>query len=341
MLLPNPSDPNQKLKKIDMSVIDAIQAPFQTFRRYFKQMAPLFWGVSILPYYMGWSFASNKIYPTYVARILLLPDPAPVQSMYLEMFVFLIGMIAIGPLLGGATILYNDFFDRSKDTHSRRKKHLPLLEGMLKPRSIYHLSIILFGLAFLFALFVSFWFALFILICIILSIVYSSPPLRLKERAGLDLLTNAMASGIICTMAGWVIIRPILEFPVLWGIISFFGVGAIYVPTTIIDYEPDIKKGVTTIATYLGKRKAFYLGWSFVVLANCTIILMGLLHYIIPPKFLLFVWPISIAEILSYWYYLRKLNFEGGYYAILVFSLLVAFGTGLILFYNAGLLVIP
>lgn len=324
-----------------MSVIDAVLAPFQTFRHYFKQMAPLFWGVSILPYYMGWSLASNKIYPTFIAQIFSLPDPAPAQNINLEMFVFLVGLIAIGPLLGGATILFNDFFDRSKDTYSRRKKYLPFQKGMLKSKSIYHLSLVLFGLAFLFSLFVSLWFALFVLICIVLSILYSSPPLRLKERPGLDLLTNAIASGIICTMAGWVIIKPVIEFPILWGIISFFGVGVIYLPTTIIDYESDIKKGVTTIATHLGKRKAFYIGWSFVVLANSSIVLMGLLNYIIPTNFLLFTWPIMIAEILAYWYYLRKLNYEGGYYAILVFSLLVSFGTGLILFYNAGMLTIP
>jgi chlorophyll synthase len=324
-----------------MSVIDAILVPFQTFRRYFKQMAPLFWGVSILPYYMGWSLASNKIYPTYLARILLLPDPAPAHDMYLEMFVFIIGLISIGPLLGGATILFNDFFDRKKDIISRRKKHLPLTRGLLNPNSIFRSSIVLFILALLFSLFISFWFSLFVLICIILSIIYSAPPLRLKERPGLDILTNAIASGILCTMAGWVIAKPIQEFPILWGIISFFGVGAIYIPTTIIDFEPDGKKGVKTIATYLGKRKAFYIGWIFVIIANSTIILMGLLNYIIPPKFLLFVWPIMVAEILSYWYYLRKLDYDGGYYAILVFSLLVAFGTGLILFYNASLLTIP
>jgi chlorophyll synthase len=304
-------------------------------------MAPLFWGVSILPYYMGWSLSSNKIYPTYLARILSLPDPAPVQDMYLEMFVFLIGLMAIGPLLGGATILYNDFFDRRKDEISRRKKHLPLIKGLLNPNSIYRLSIALFIFAVLFALIVSLWFALFVIICIFLSIIYSAPPFRLKERPGLDLFTNAIASGILCTMAGWIINKPLLEFPILWGIISFFGVGAIYIPTTIIDFEPDVKKGVKTIATYLGKQKAFLMGWSFVVLANVAIVLMGLLDYIIPPKFLLFTCPIMIAEILSYWYYLRKLNYEGGYYAILVFSLLVSFGTGLILFYNAGLLPIP
>jgi len=324
-----------------MSIIDAMPYPIIIFRRYFKQMAPLFWGVSILPYYMGWSFASNKIYPTYVARILLLPDPGPVQNIYMELFIFLIGLIAIGPLLGGATILFNDFFDRTKDISSRRKKHLPLLKGLIKPKSIYRLSIVLFILSFIFAIFVSIWFTILVSACILLSIVYSSPPLRLKEKPGFDLLTNAIASGILCTMAGWITIKPIVEFPILWGIISFFGVGAIYVPTTIIDFDPDRKKEVLTLATYLGKRKAFYFGWSFVVLANSTIVLMGLLNYIIPTKFLFYIWPIMITEILSYWYFLRKLDYNGGYYAILSFSILVAFGTSLILFFNAGLLKIP
>jgi len=219
-----------------MSFIDFIQTSFKTFRHYFKQMAPLFWGVSILPYYMGWSLASNKIYPTS------------------EVSVFFMGLIIIGPLVGGATILYNDFFDRSKDTISRRKKHLPLIEGMLKPRSIYRLSIALFAIAFFCSFLISLWFALLVSLCILLSIMYSSPPLRLKERPGLDLLTNAIGSGIICTLAGWVTVRPALEFPILWGVVSFFGVGAIYIPTTIIDFEPDIKKGVKTIATYLGKQ---------------------------------------------------------------------------------------
>lgn len=326
---------------VEMSIIDAIQDVFRTFRRYFKQMAPLFWGVSILPYYMGWSFASNKIYPTYIARVFLLPDPLPSQNIYLELLIFIGGLIAIGPLLGGATILYNDYFDRKIDIESIRKKHLPLLTGVIKPLSIYHLSIILFCCAIICALIISLYFALLVIICILLSVLYSAPPLRLKERPGLDLLTNSIASGILCTMAGWVIIKPLDEFPIIWGIISFFGVGAIYVPTTIIDFEPDTKNDVITLATSIGKRKAFFLGWICVICANLTIVIMGLLDYIIPPKFLLFVWPIMIAEIVLYRYFLKKLDMKGGYYAIMSFSLLVSIGTGLILFYNANLLSLP
>jgi chlorophyll synthase len=304
-------------------------------------MAPLFWGVSILPYYMGWSFASNKIYPTYIARILLLPDPFPAQDIYIELLIFLGGIIAIGPLLGGATILFNDYFDKNIDIHSIRKKNLPLIKGQIKYSAIFRLSIIFFLFSIILAFLISISFSFTIIICVLLSVIYSSPPLRLKERPGLDILTNAFASGILCTLAGWIIIKPLGEFPILWGIVSFFGVGAIYVPTTIIDYESDIKNKIRTLATFLGKNKAFFLGWSFVVLANLSIVLMGLLNYIINQKFLLFVWPIMVAEIILYGYFLRKLDIKGGYYAILTFSILVAFGTSLILFYNADLLSLP
>jgi chlorophyll synthase len=320
---------------------DSIFTTIRLIRHFLKQMAPLFWGVSILPYYMGWSLASHKIYPTYIAKILLLPDPSPVQNMYHELFILILGIISIGPLLGGATILFNDYCDRKTDFHSIRKKNLPLIGGVIKPKSVYFVSIFLFMLAFILGLFISFWFVILISICIILSISYSSPPIRFKERPGLDFITNAFGSGVICSLAGWILVKPIYEFPILWGLLGFFGVGAIYIPTTIIDYEPDIKEGLRTIATYLDRKKVFYLGLTCVVISNSIIILMGLLNYIITPNFLLFAWPIIIAEILTYWYFLRKLEYSGGYYAILSFSLLVAFGQSLVLLYNANFLYIP
>ena len=303
-----------------------LQTPFQTFRHFFKQMAPVFWGVSILPYYIGWSLASRRIYPA---------------EAYPELLLFVLGLLAIGPFLGGATILYNDYFDRFTDTHSRRKQNLPLMNALLEPKSIHHLSIALFVLAFLCSLLVSLLFALLVSICIGLSFIYSAPPLRLKERPGLDLLTNVLGSGVICSLAGWVIVKPIVEFPFFWILVPILGVGAIYMPTTIIDYEPDIKEGVKTIATYLGKKKAFYLGLVCVVLVNCAIISMALSNYIISPKFILLTWPLIVIEIVTYWYCLRKLDFKGGYFAILSFSVLAAIGNGLILLYHSGLLILP
>ncbi len=319
-----------------MKEISVTLSPFKMAKHYLRQMAPLFWGVSIMPFYMGWSLASKKMYPTY-----LYPSSefqGSLLVLHSEVLAFILGILIIGPFLGGATILFNDYYDRKIDTPSRRKKHLPLSLGVLKPESIYRLSITLFFLAFLLSFLISFWFVFLISICILLSIIYSSPPLRFKERPGLDLFTNSAGSGLICSLAGWAVVRPLSEFPIVWGILSLFGVGVIYIPTTIIDYESDVKKGVKTIATYLGKKKTFYIGMACLLIANGIIVLMSLTHYILYPEFLLFAWPIIIAEIASYWYLLKKLDFTGGYYSILAFSLLVAAGNGLILLHNSGVL---
>ena len=259
---------------------------------YLKQMKPLFWGVSILPFYMAWSLASKKVYPTYLVGH--------------EFAVFILGILAVGPFLGGATILFNDYCDRRWDSHSRRKVDLPLLKGLIKPRSVLYTSLILFFLAVVLALLVSIWFAFLISICIFLSFIYSSPPVRLKEMPGMDILTNAVGSGVVCSVAGWTVVRPISELPVLWAVLAALGVGAIYIPTTIIDYEPDVKEGIRTIAVRLGKKTTAYLGWACVILANCIIVLMAIYNYIIPLFLLFFSWPVIISEIISYWYFLRR-----------------------------------
>ena len=161
------------------------------------------------------------------------------------------------------------------------------------------------------------------------------------EKPGFDLLVNIIGAGVICTIAGWITAQPLTQIPALFLLIPVFGVAGIYMPTTIIDYEPDILEELKTITTKIGKKNSFYLGLTSVILANLTIIAMGLLNYIISPKFLLYTWPLMLIEILTYWYLLRKLDFAGGYFAILTFSIYAAIGNGLILFYNAGLLQLP
>ena len=90
-------------------------------------------------------------------------------------------------------------------------------------------------LAVLFSLLVSPLFALLVGICIILSLSYSTPPVRLKNRAGIDVVTNLVGSGLLCSIAGWIVVKPLLLYPYIWGVASMAGVAAIYIPTTIND----------------------------------------------------------------------------------------------------------
>jgi len=321
-----------------MTANNPILEYLKTGRLILRQAKPLFWPVSMVPYYMAWCIGSGKVYPTYFAKVLYLPDPAPVTNIYSEVVLFFLGLIAIGPFMAGATLLYNDYWDLKVDEKNRRKTYLPLLRGLVEPRTVLLSSVFLFGMAMVAAFFISYWFLFFMGIVLLLSLAYSGPPLRLKEKPGIDVVTNAIGAGVICSLAGWSMVADLSEYPILWGVVSFFGVGAIYFPTTLIDYEPDVKNGVTTIATVLGKKRIYYLGMASVVIANSLIILMCFMDYIIDTGFLLFAVPIVIAQVGTYWYFLRQQNFKGGYRAILVLSIFLLIGNVLLLFYHAGIL---
>jgi chlorophyll synthase len=301
-------------------------SPFRIIKYVLKHMAIVFWGVSIIPFYMAWVFASKKLYE--------------LPSWELEFFKFLIGLIIIGPLLGGGTLLYNDFWDYKMDRISRRKSEYPLPKGLIKRSTIYKISIIFLMLAIILSFIISILFSIIITIIILLSIIYSAPPIRIKSRSGFDVILNSTGAGILCSIAGWIIVRPLDDFPVLWLIPMCFGVAAIYIPTTIIDYDSDRKNKVNTISVWLGQRMAFYLGFGCIIIANMGIMLLGLFNYLITPEFVYVVWPIAVAQIIIYWIILRKQSFENVFRTIIGLSLLLVIGNILLLLYYTGFWVI-
>jgi chlorophyll synthase len=294
-------------------------SPLKMIRHVFKHMAITFWGVSIVPFYIAWVFAFQKMYavPSW--------DPSFVN--------FIIGIIVVGPLLGGSTLLFNDYWDSEVDKISRRKSDFPMSKGMISKSTIFKVSIALMILTIFVALIISIIFTLIIIGCIILSVLYSALPIRLKSRPGLDLVINATGAGILCSFAGWVLVKPILEFPFFWLLPMFFGVSALFIPTTIIDYDSDKKNGVTTIAVKLGQQKAFYLGLISISIANAGIIFMGLNNYLITPRFVYAVWPIAIAQVIMYWVILRKQTFHNVFRTIVGLAALLTFGNILLLLY--------
>ena len=309
-------------------------SPFSVIKYVFKHMVPLFWGVSAIPYYMGWVFATRKLYPSYLFD--LLGGGSPTHASYLEFMAFLLGILAMAPFLGGSTLVYNDYWDSEVDKTSKRKSMFPLPQGLLPHRSLLYASILLMGLALLFAYFVSILFMVLIGLCIFLSILYSTPPIRLKNRAGIDVLTNAIGAGILCSIAGWVVARPILDYPVIWGLTSFFGVSSIYIPTTIIDSDNDKRFGVNTFAVKLGKKKAFYVGLLCIMAANILIILMGLANYLISFEFIFVAWPIAVIQPLVYYLILRRLTFKSVYRTIMALAGLLTLGNVLMLTHYVG-----
>ncbi len=309
-------------------------SPFKIVKHVFKHMVPLFWGVSAIPYYMSWVFATRSLFPSYLFDALSGNNPSAAQAN--EFGLFILGIIIMAPLLGGSTLVYNDYWDHEVDKTSLRKSSFPLPTGLLSKKAILYSSIFLMILALVTSFFVSILFMVLVGSCIFLSIIYSTPPIRLKNRAGIDVVTNAFGSGLLCSIAGWIVAKPLLDYPIIWGMTSLFGVSAIYIPTTIIDSDNDKKFGVNTFAVRLGKKKAFYAGVFAIAMANILIIYMGLTNYLITPEFLMVAWPIAIAQPTIYYLILRKLTFKSVYKTITAIAILLAAGNILMLTYYTG-----
>ncbi len=92
-----------------------------------------------------------------------------------------------------------------------------------------------------------------VLTCVLLSILYSVPPIRLKARAGWDLLINCVGFGFFTPMAGWVFTGRGLE-PVLMSLCIGFGLlfAALYPLTQIYQVEEDTQRGDQTLVIRFG-----------------------------------------------------------------------------------------
>jgi 4-hydroxybenzoate polyprenyltransferase len=93
--------------------------------------------------------------------------------------------------------------------------------------------------------------------CMVLSLLYSVPPFRLKAVAGLDWLINMWGFGVLTTYAGWAITGVTVHFTarlILLGFCPLFA--ALYPLTQLYQLEEDRARGDRTLAVALGVRSS-------------------------------------------------------------------------------------
>ncbi len=320
----------------------------KTIRYLIKHMNMLFWGVSLGPYYLTWIFTSKMVLPMEEA-------PSSIWDVFSLVFNWswlsrtmsdspelFLGFLIIGPLLGASTILFNDYFDREPDRSIRKNKY-PLAKGLLKPGTVLWTSILFMVLAILLSLKVSSLFAGLVSICVFLSIIYSAPPVRLKNRAGLDLLTCIFGAGIICSFAGWVAaetagyIRPLGEI-FWWFFIIAFGTASIYMLTVVVDHDGDKKEGINTIAVRLGIKNAFYLGFLFIALADLIIAVISYNNILFSRGFFNYAMPVIAIQLIPFYLLTRKPTSKNGTIAIVQMGTMLVVGNTLMVLDVTGLL---
>lgn len=232
---------------IRRTVRDAPEVGFQDRAAAVLALArPQFWLVSLVALHLGFVLATRRLVPTGAEAVTLAYA----------------GLIA-GPLLWLTVLAINDAHDQETDRRNPRKARSPLVAGHLDRRQAIGIGIVAGAAAVLAALPLGGLFTLGVGLTVLLGWAYSTPPLRLKARAGADVAVNAFAVATLGPLGGWVALTGTLTgFPWPLALIGSLAVAALYLPTTLVDRQADQAAGARTIAVALGERATFELGFA-------------------------------------------------------------------------------
>lgn len=158
-------------------------------------------------------------------------------------------------LLMGAVYILNQMSDSHTDKING-KLYL-VSQGHIKPSNLKIQIGVLFSIAIIIAFFqFPNAYLYLILLSIILGLLYSVPPVRLKGRPVLDLFANASGFGIVAFAVGWAS-KSALSMDLILDCLPYvICIAAAFINTTIPDIKGDVQNDDITIGAFLGIRKS-------------------------------------------------------------------------------------
>ena len=159
----------------------------------------------------------------------------------------LLGWLVFVALMNGGTLAINSAFDKDEGD-------IGYLKAPPKPpEHLLAFSSVLLGAATLLGFLLPRPFALINLACVIMSVLYSVPPPRLKARAGWDLIINCVGFGLLTPLAGWALTGRPFSQPILLASIGFaFLFATLYPMTQIYQVAEDSARGDRTLVIQVG-----------------------------------------------------------------------------------------
>ena len=235
-----------------------------TLRTLFELTRPWFWPVSMVPVVMGMLFAHQ-----------VPGEPAAI----LQVWRYVVVLIAAGPLLWSSVLAVNDAFDLETDRLSQRRQRSPHVRGQLGRGHLLGCAACAGGAACLLAA----WggglvFTLGTAGVLVLGWIYSAPPVRLKGRPVWDVGCNALAVGVLGPLGGWCLTRLVWEYPLSLAVTGLLTGAALYLPTLVIDVDADRAAGIRTTAVRFGPtvvRRLGILTWTVAVLLTVQLTTRG------------------------------------------------------------------
>jgi len=177
-------------------------------------------------------------------------------------------------LLMGAVYILNQISDSHTDAING-KLHLVAQEYMKKRTLKIQAGVMLLISALIAFLQFPSIYVYLILLSIILGVLYSVPPIRLKGKPILDLLTNAFGFGLVAFAVGWTSSTAFSMDIVLKCSPYVICISAAFINTTIPDMRGDRQNGDITTGIFLGIRKSCIVSTILVGIVPLVSLLLG------------------------------------------------------------------
>lgn len=225
----------------------------------------------------------------------------------------LLGWVVFVVLLNGGTLAINSAFDRDEGDIGYLRQPPP------PPRHLFPFSAALLALSFGLGFILPATFAWANAACVVMSVLYSVPPVRLKARAGWDLLINCLGFGLLTPLAGWGATGRPVSAAFAWSLAGFaFLFAALYPTTQIYQVAEDRARGDRTLVIRLGEGRSLALALTTALLAHACFA-VGLLVGTPPLKVLgllpsLAAWSGVLLPWLLRWRTLSPARAEAGMY---------------------------
>lgn len=185
---------------------------------------------------------------------------------FMDFIPLIAGAILYG-FLNGASNSYNQVSDLEIDRINRPERPIP--SGRISIKEALGFAFIVYALGLIIAYMISFSFFVVTAVCLIITTLYSTPPIYLKQRFLLSTATIALCQSWLFLLAGWVIFpyaNP-LE-PTIWfiGLVLFILLFGACGTKDFTEVEGDSRYGMKTLPILYGNEKAAQITGPFFVL---------------------------------------------------------------------------
>ena len=175
----------------------------------------------------------------------------------------LLGWLVFVALMNGGTLAINSAFDKDEGD-------IGYLKAPPKPpEHLLAFSALLLVAATVLGFLLPLSFALINLLCVVMSVLYSVPPPRLKARAGWDLLINCAGFGLLTPLAGWALTGRPFSRAILLACLGFaFLFATLYPMTQIYQVAEDSRRGDRTLVIQVGVGRSLLLALVAALVAH-------------------------------------------------------------------------